>query len=135
MGVICFQARSSAAAFPSDDDPHPSFQYTERWFDLVIVLQCDNTVLYDRLEKRGYADKKIQENVECEIMQVTLEVGRFVYRGIVRYLYLLLAHLDDLQEAMESYKEEIVKPLQSNTSEEQERNVEMLVQWIKSNDS
>lgn len=40
-----------------------------------------------------------------------------------------------LEEAMESYKEEIVKPLQSNTSEEQEKNVEMLVQWIKSNDS
>ena len=29
--------------------------FPERWFDLVIVLQCDNDVLYPRLEKRGYA--------------------------------------------------------------------------------
>ena len=54
-------------------DHHGSDLCPERWFDLVVVLQCDNTVLYDRLEKRGYTIKKIQENVECEIMQVTLE--------------------------------------------------------------
>lgn len=23
-----------------------------RWFDLVIVLQCDNSILYERLAKR-----------------------------------------------------------------------------------
>lgn len=92
-------------------DHHGSDLFPERWFDLVIVLQCDNTVLYDRLEKRGYTVKKIQENVECEIMQVTLE------------------------EALDSYKQEIVTKLQSNTSEDQEKNIEMLVQWIKQNDS
>lgn len=92
-------------------DHHGSDLFPERWFDLVIVLQCDNTVLYDRLEKRGYTVKKIQENVECEIMQVTLE------------------------EALDSYKLEIVTKLQSNTSEDQEKNIEMLVQWIKQNDS
>jgi broad-specificity NMP kinase len=32
----------------------------------VLSLQT----LYDRLEARGYADKKLQENMECEIMQV-----------------------------------------------------------------
>ena len=26
--------------------------FPERWFDLVIVLRTDNTLLYDRLEKR-----------------------------------------------------------------------------------
>jgi hypothetical protein len=29
------------------------------WFDLVAVLQADNSVLYDRLEKRGYAAHKV----------------------------------------------------------------------------
>ena len=90
-------------------DHHGSDLFPERWFDLVVVLQCDNTVLYDRLEKRGYTVKKIQENVECEIMQVTLE------------------------EALDSYKEEIVKPLQSNTPGDQETNIQMLVDWIKQN--
>lgn len=26
--------------------------FPERWFDLVLVLRCDNTVLYDRLVNR-----------------------------------------------------------------------------------
>ncbi len=42
----------------------------------------DNTVLYERLEKRGYAQKKISENVQCEIMQVIAEEARESYRQI-----------------------------------------------------
>lgn len=53
-----------------------------RWFDLVVVLQTDNTVLYERLEKRGYAAPKIQENVQCEIMMVLLEEARDSYRCV-----------------------------------------------------
>jgi adenylate kinase len=34
------------------------------------VLTTDNTVLYDRLVKRGYSKHKVEENVQCEIMQV-----------------------------------------------------------------
>ena len=30
-------------------------------------MRCDNTNLYDRLKERGYAEKKITENIECEI--------------------------------------------------------------------
>jgi adenylate kinase len=33
-------------------DYHSCDFFPERWFDLVIVLQTDNTILYDRLEKR-----------------------------------------------------------------------------------
>ena len=47
--------------------------FPERWFDLVLVLTCDNTALYDRLMERGYAAKKVEENVQCEIMQVTTQ--------------------------------------------------------------
>ena len=45
-------------------DHHSSDFYPERWFDKVVVLTCDNTVLYNRLEGRGYAVHKIQENVQ-----------------------------------------------------------------------
>ena len=26
--------------------------FPERWFDLVLCLRCDNTILYDRLKNR-----------------------------------------------------------------------------------
>jgi adenylate kinase len=43
-------------------------------------FQTDNTLLYDRLQKRGYADKKIQENVQCEIMHVPCEEAQRSYK-------------------------------------------------------
>lgn len=58
--------------------------FPERWFDLVVVLRCFNEVLYPRLEKRGYSEKKVQENVECEIMCVVAEDARESYREEVR---------------------------------------------------
>lgn len=33
-------------------DYHSCDFFPERWFDLVVVLQTDNTILYDRLKKR-----------------------------------------------------------------------------------
>lgn len=33
-------------------DHHSCDFFPERWFDHVVVLQTDNTVLYDRLTKR-----------------------------------------------------------------------------------
>mmetsp|Transcript_15815 Transcript_15815/g.34282 ORF Transcript_15815/g.34282 Transcript_15815/m.34282 type:complete len:175 (-) Transcript_15815:1566-2090(-) len=87
-------------------DYHSCDFFPERWFDLVLVLRCDNGVLYDRLRARGYSEKKLQENMECEIMQVVLE------------------------EARESYKHEIVHEMQSNSVEDMESNVDRMVQWI-----
>ncbi|KAI9594265.1 AAA domain-containing protein [Syncephalis fuscata] len=86
-------------------DFHSCDVFPERWFDLVVVLRVDNTVIYDRLEERGYSQHKISENVECEIMQVVLE------------------------EARESYKEEIVVDLQSDTVEQMESNAERIREW------
>lgn len=40
---------------------------------LVVLLRCNNTVLYDRLKARNYNEKKIRENIECEIMEVTAD--------------------------------------------------------------
>eukprot|EP01026_Neomeris_dumetosa_P060399 TRINITY_DN5695_c0_g2_i1.p3 TRINITY_DN5695_c0_g2~~TRINITY_DN5695_c0_g2_i1.p3 ORF type:complete len:206 (-),score=12.98 TRINITY_DN5695_c0_g2_i1:228-764(-) len=86
-------------------DFHTCDFFPERWFDLVIVLITDNTVLYDRLEARLYSQKKIQENVECEIMQVIVS------------------------EAQDSYPEEIVQVLKNDTPQEMESNVHRIIEW------
>ncbi|KAB2068759.1 hypothetical protein ES319_A08G053800v1 [Gossypium barbadense] len=89
-------------------DYHGCDFFPERWFDLVVVLQTDNTVLYDRLSKRGYEGAKLSNNMECEIFQVLLE------------------------EAKESYSEDIVKALKSNNIDDITRNVSSLTDWIRS---
>ena len=48
----------------------------KRWIDLVIVLRCDNTILYDRFVQRNYSQKKINENLECEIFGTIAEEAR-----------------------------------------------------------
>ncbi|KAH9486789.1 Adenylate kinase isoenzyme 6-like protein [Psilocybe cubensis] len=88
-------------------DWHSCEVFPERWPDLVVVLRCDHSKLWERLEKRGYPLKKIQENNEAEIMQVVLE------------------------EARSSYPSQIVIELQSETMEHLETNVARIVEWIK----
>jgi len=82
--------------------------FPERWFDIVFVLRTDNTILYDRLgEKgRGYSGKKLEDNLDCEIFQTILD------------------------EAKESYPEEIVHELPSNTDEDLKQNVSRISSWI-----
>ncbi|CAG8570006.1 2121_t:CDS:2 [Paraglomus brasilianum] len=86
-------------------DFHSCEVFPERWFDLVLVLRTDNTILYDRLVERGYNQNKITENIDCEIFQVVLE------------------------EARESYPEEIVVELQSNSVQDMESNLSRIQQW------
>ncbi|CAO3621724.1 unnamed protein product [Cunninghamella blakesleeana] len=87
-------------------DFHTCEIFPERWFDSVLVLRADTHVLYDRMEKRGYNQKKRDENMECEIMQVVLE------------------------EARESYAPEIVVELKSNDIDDMESNVERVKLWL-----
>ena len=105
-------------------DWHTCDAFPERWIDLVVVLQCNHTQLWNRLEARcvliflrpgllstcshrGYPLRKIQENNEAEIMNVVLE------------------------EAREGYAEEIVIALDSETTDDLESNVSRIVQWIE----
>jgi adenylate kinase len=91
-------------------DTHSLIDYfPERWFSLVLVLKTNNTVLYDRLIKRGYPQAKITENVECEIMQVVED------------------------EARESCAEGIVQVLESDNVNQLEDNVERTATWLKEN--
>eukprot|EP00320_Phaeocystis_rex_P014788 CAMPEP_0119073440 /NCGR_PEP_ID=MMETSP1178-20130426/65443_1 /TAXON_ID=33656 /ORGANISM="unid sp, Strain CCMP2000" /LENGTH=179 /DNA_ID=CAMNT_0007055519 /DNA_START=18 /DNA_END=557 /DNA_ORIENTATION=- len=88
-------------------DFHGAELFPERWFDLVLVLRTENSVLYPRLQSRCYSEKKLSENMEAEIMQVVLD------------------------EARESYKEEIVIELRSDTVEDIESNVQRVLQWMQ----
>ncbi|RZK26303.1 MAG: hypothetical protein EOO43_03235 [Flavobacterium sp.] len=54
-------------------DFHSCDLFPERWFELVLVLRADTSVLFDRLSERGYNEKKKSENMECEIMQVKIQ--------------------------------------------------------------
>lgn len=51
-------------------DFHSACFLPEEWFKLIVILRCNNTELYDRLKGRGYNEKKITENIECEIMEM-----------------------------------------------------------------
>lgn len=56
---------------------------------------------------REYPEAKLQENLDCEIMEVLLE------------------------EARENYAEEVVVELRSDTTDEVEANIERIEAWIK----
>ncbi|NXK42073.1 KAD6 kinase, partial [Piprites chloris] len=88
-------------------DYHGCDFFPERWFHVVLVLRTDNSLLYDRLQSRGYTGKKLQDNIQCEIFQTLYE------------------------EAVLSYKKEIVHQLPSNTPEDLERNLDQIMQWIE----
>ncbi|XP_035920722.1 adenylate kinase isoenzyme 6 [Halichoerus grypus] len=88
-------------------DYHGCDFFPERWFYIVFVLQADNSVLYKRLETRGYNEKKLKDNIQCEIFQVLYE------------------------EALASYKEEVVPQLPSNKSEDLEENINQILKWIE----
>lgn len=88
-------------------DYHGADFFPERWFDIVFVLRTNNTILYDRLVARGYEGKKLGDNIDCEIFQTILE------------------------EAKESYKDQIVHELQNDTTEQLHSNVNTICQWVQ----
>ena len=63
-------------------DGHLSHYIKPKYVDLCIVVTCDLKTLYKRLKKRGYSKKKIEDNLQCEIMEVcyneALETGHKV---------------------------------------------------------
>ena len=88
-------------------DWHACDLFPRSWIDLVVVLRTDSTVLYDRLAQRHYPAKKLEENMDAEIMQVLLEEARL------------------------SYDEEIVVELRSDSADDIEANVERIEAWIR----
>ena len=62
-------------------DYHSVDFFHEEWIDLIVVLRTKTELLYDRLVERGYNEKKIGENMECEIMQVVLDECKVAFGG------------------------------------------------------
>ncbi|KAK4137600.1 P-loop containing nucleoside triphosphate hydrolase protein [Trichocladium antarcticum] len=87
-------------------DWHACDLFPKSWIDLVVVLRTDTATLYDRLTARKYPEIKLQENMDSEIMEVLL------------------------QEAKDSYDEEIVVELQSVTADEMESNIDRIEGWL-----
>ncbi|MCQ2056087.1 MAG: adenylate kinase family protein [archaeon] len=40
--------------------------------DIIIVLRCDPNTIYKRLKQRGYSLRKIQDNIQSEILDIIL---------------------------------------------------------------
>lgn len=76
--------------------------------DLVFVLRtADTSIYYDRLAARKYPAAKIEENVDCEIMQVVWmeAVERFGEEAVTVFISEQPAHIQDaVNEAMEIIK-------------------------------
>ena len=89
-------------------DFHSSGFLPEALINFVVLLRCNNTELYDRLAARGYSDKKITENIDCEIMEVTSE------------------------EVKESYKQDIILELKSEKIEDMENNLDLVIKALES---
>lgn len=72
-----------------------------------MLLRCDNTQLFDRLQQRGYNQKKIDENIDCEIFGVLKE------------------------EVEDSYSKEKIMELQSNEVDDMQANMNTIALRIK----
>jgi adenylate kinase len=74
--------------------------------DYVAVLTARTDVLFDRLQARQYSREKVDENMECEIMRIVLE------------------------EAVERFGSNKVHEMASNTQEDIEDNIEVVLDEI-----
>lgn len=71
--------------------------------DHVIVVRTETNVLWDRLEKRGYKEAKIKENVQAEIF------------------------MESYNEAIDQFDENIVEQRDNNTEDEMSATVKHIV--------
>ncbi|KAJ5693343.1 Adenylate kinase isoenzyme [Penicillium macrosclerotiorum] len=89
-------------------DWHACDLFPKSWIDLVVVVRCPETsILYDRLQARGYHEEKLQENLDAEIFGVLLE------------------------EAREAFDEEIVVELNSEKDGDVDTNCTRISQWVE----
>lgn len=88
-------------------DFYSSDLFPTKYIDVIFVVQCDNTILYDRLTERGYKGIKRKHNLEYEIQRLSLE------------------------EAQSAYEPEIVHAIENNTKEQLEDTVNRICSWIK----
>ena len=84
-------------------ETHTVTTLPKKIIDYVVVLTARTDVLFDRLQARHYSKEKVDENMECEIMRIVLE------------------------EAVERFGSSKVHEMASNTQEDIEDNVEIVL--------
>jgi len=87
---------------------HADYWPPECPMDLVVTLRADNTRLYDRYQARGYAEDKIEQNIDSEIYNTIGEENADYYGD----------------------EETALVELQSNTAEDMESNLQRLIDWV-----
>lgn len=85
-------------------ETHTVSTLPKKLVDLVFVLTSRTDVLYDRLKERNYSDWKVQENVQCEIMNIVHE------------------------ESLERFGSSKVQVLKSNLDEDINDNIEQILE-------
>ncbi|KAK9244679.1 AAA domain-containing protein [Lipomyces tetrasporus] len=88
-------------------DWHVCDIFPESLIDLVVVLRTSTTLLFDRLKGRNYPQKKFDDNMDSEIMEIILS------------------------DARESYDSQIVIELYSNDKDDLESNCQRIESWTK----
>lgn len=74
----------------------------------VIVLRCDPEILRERLEGRGYSEKKVRENLECEALDYCTQLAESNYDNVYE--------LDTSERRVEESAEECVRILDGLSS-------------------
>lgn len=87
-------------------DYHGADLIPKQLLDKVFVLRCNNSILYDRLSKRNYPQKKIEMNLECEIFQSIKD------------------------EAIDAFGPEMVIEMNSEDENDCESNIQEIIKWI-----
>ncbi|XP_054157979.1 adenylate kinase isoenzyme 6 homolog [Oppia nitens] len=88
-------------------DYHSPDLFPTELIDVVYILRCNNTQLYDRLQERQYSEAKITGNIECEIFETIVE------------------------EAVDWFGEDCVHQLVNETEEQLATNCDTVCQWIE----
>lgn len=57
-------------------DGHLSHYLDPRYVDKVVIMKCNLRKLKKRLERRGYSESKIRENLDAEIFDVCFEEAK-----------------------------------------------------------
>lgn len=97
---------------------HANFWPDPELIDLVITIHTDNTILYDRYAARGYNTRKVEENIDCEIMNV-IGTENEEYFG------------PQEEEIEEEEPTATVVELISNDEKDMKRNVKAVIKWVE----
>jgi adenylate kinase len=128
--------------------------FPERWFDLVLVLRTDNTVLFDRLTKRcvwlwgGAAASPLPPFLHASTCHPPPLSPPSIHSAIAPMFgcwgrgYTPAKVSENVQceimevvaeEVRDSYREEITHFMTSNTLEDLEANVQRVRSWLEEN--